>query len=203
MQFAAVPVVPAPSGSGITVSLDASGEVVRARASEAGRLSSAIYEETQLFPLFVYALLLVGLAVEVGAVGSALMKSGQSMQANLGIIAAMAACNALVMNLLVLRTRVDATELYLCLGWLPLFWTRIPLESIQDLRCVTYRPLRDAGGWGMRFGRFEDFPCRYWNARGNQGVLVVTAKHRYIVGSQRSEDLYRVLSRSKLNGMRP
>lgn len=186
------------------MSLDASGEVVNARVDKAGGLTAIIFEETQFFPSFVYALLLISLVAEVLIVGAALLSEGESAQTNFAVMAFVAVITSFVFNALVFRTRVDASEIYVCLGWIPIFWTRIPLSSVEEPRVVTYHPLRDAGGWGMRFGRFEGSACRYWNARGNQGVFFATPKHRYIVGSQKSDDLYRALIRAKLsnNGSR-
>jgi len=180
------------------VSLDASGEVARAQAG-AG-LSTALYEETQFFAPWVYVFVILGIVVQCVGSTIALNATGDESQAGAGIIAIIAAVACLLLNLLVLRTRVDAHELYVCLGWIPCFWTRIPLAEIEEARIATYRPLRDAGGWGMRFGRFEGAPCRYWNARGNEGVFLITSKQRYLIGSQRREELYRVLSRSAKNG---
>lgn len=184
------------------MSLDASGEVARAQAS-AG-LSTALYEETQFFAPWVYILVILGIAVQCVGTTIALNAASDDSQTSAGIIAVIAAIACLVLNMLVLRTRVDAHELYVCLGWIPCFWTRISLAEIDEARIATYRPLRDAGGWGMRFGRFEGEPCRYWNARGKEGVFIITSKQRYMIGSQRREELYRVLSRSTKNGnLRP
>lgn len=189
------------SRSVTNVSLDVSGEAARTRASQAGGLTAIIFEETQYFPSFIYVLLVISLIAELLIVGTAMVNAGESAQTNFAIVAFGVVITCFVFNMLVLRTRVDASEIYICLGWLPIFWTRIPLSSVEEPRVVTYHPLRDAGGWGMRFGRFEGAACRYWNARGNQGVFFATAKHRYIIGSQQSENLYRALSRSGLNGI--
>jgi hypothetical protein len=56
--------------------------------------------------------------------------------------------------------------------------------------------LRDAGAWGVRFGRFEGASCRHYNARGNRGVFLETSKRRYIIGSQNPERLHDALVRA-------
>lgn len=96
-----------------------------------------------------------------------------------------------VFDILALRTKVDSDAVQVRLGWpIPIFWKRIGIDTIREARVVTYRPLVDAGGWGMRFGRFEGVFTIYWNARGNRGVLIVTDKRRYIIGSQEPEALH-------------
>lgn len=97
----------------------------------------------------------------------------------------------LTANLLRITTEVGKTEVVVTFGlFLPLYWKRFPLDGIQELRPVTYRPIRDAGGWGIRFGRFNGAPCRFLNARGDRGVLLVTtAGKQFVIGSQEPEKL--------------
>ena len=88
-----------------------------------------------------------------------------------------------------MRTRVDGHELVVQFGYcFPIYRKRIPLQEIRRARVVEYRPIRD-GGWGIRFGRFEQERCRFLNCRGNRGVLLETARLRCIVGSQQPERL--------------
>jgi hypothetical protein len=109
-----------------------------------------------------------------------------------------------LMNFFLVTTRVLPDVVYVRFGVaVPMFWKRIPIDSIQSVSVVTYRPLRDAGGWGYRFGRFEGQRATYLTARGDRGVLVQTATHRYIIGSQSPEalchsieDLLRMMSRN-------
>src|SRR5262249_5098829 len=74
----------------------------------------------------------------------------------------------------------------------PLPFRRIPLEAIRSAEVVTYRPLRDYGGWGIRYG---------WNgtaytAQGNRGVQLVLANgRRVLIGSQTPEALHEALQR--------
>jgi hypothetical protein len=96
----------------------------------------------------------------------------------------------IAVNVLFMRTRVDGHELVVQFGYcFPIYRKRIPLQEIRRARVVEYRPIRDAGGWGIRFGRFEQERCRFLNCRGNRGVLLETARLRCIVGSQQPERL--------------
>ena len=72
-----------------------------------------------------------------------------------------------------------------------LYSTRIPLTEIARAEAVTYRPIRDYGGWGIRgMGR-----RRALNTRGNLGVLVTRADgSTVLIGSQRPRELLAALA---------
>ena len=67
-------------------------------------------------------------------------------------------------------------------------WSFLPAE-IEEAQVVTFRPLRDFGGWGIRRGR--DAHCL--NERGNTGVRFVHAGRAYIIGSDAPEGLLAAL----------
>ena len=157
-----------------------------------------LYEERQRFARWVYVLV-------AGVVAGAMVAFGLAASAEEGaarglwlVGAAHLAVGAFVSNILLVTTRVSNAELYVRFGWLfPMIWKRIPLGDILESRCVTYRPLRDAGGWGLRFGRFEGRSCRFYNARGHEGVLIETPKRRYIIGSQTPERLEAAIEQAR------
>jgi len=72
------------------------------------------------------------------------------------------------------------------LGWPG--WS-FPVAEMEDARVVTFSPLRDFGGWGIRRGR--DGFCL--NERGTTGVRVVHAGSAYIIGSDAPEELLTAL----------
>ena len=149
-----------------------------------------LYEEQQRFALWVYVVVLVAVAGAMVGVGLAAWAEEGAARGLWFAAAINLVVGALVSNILLVSTRVSNADVYVRLGWLfPMIWKRISLKDILESRCVTYRPLRDAGGWGMRFGRFEGRSCRYYNARGHEGVLIETPKRRYIIGSQTPERL--------------
>lgn len=175
------------------MSLDASDDVVVRPVTAEGSRVHSVYEETQLFHPLIYAILIVTALVSLVAVGSEMLSENEAADAGAFALFITVFGLGVAANLLVLRTRLAAGELYVALGWVPLFWTRIPVSELSEGRVVEYRPLRDAGGWGMRFGRFEGRACRYWNARGNRGVFIAGPNRRVIIGSQQPELLYRAL----------
>ncbi|RLB40384.1 MAG: hypothetical protein DRH30_08530 [Deltaproteobacteria bacterium] len=65
-------------------------------------------------------------------------------------------------------------------------WHEIPAESLAEATAVTYRPLRDYGGWGIRYSS----QGKAYNVRGNRGVRVcLTSGQTILFGSQRAEEL--------------
>lgn len=151
-----------------------------------------VFVEHQRFALWVYALVIGIMCTSVGAIVYAPAQNEKPIPHELAPV--YGALFLFLWDLLSLRTVVDQSGIHVRLGWpLPIFWKRIPFESIRAARVVMYRPLRDAGGWGLRFGRYEGQFAIYWNARGNRGVLIETDKRRYIVGSQKPEELFHVI----------
>jgi hypothetical protein len=66
----------------------------------------------------------------------------------------------------------------------------IPLDQIRRVAAVTYSPLLDYGGWGIRCGR----KGMAYNVSGNCGVQLELKEGRPIlVGSQRAEELARAI----------
>ena len=158
------------------------------------------FEEQQAFHWFVYAVVIVGLACTVIATETAFRLAGVAADAgdmwwvHLWIVFPL----AFAFNFLYMRTSVLGDELFVQFGYLfPVYRKRIPLKDILQARIVEYRPLREATGWGIRFGRFEGAPCRYLNCRGHRGVLVETQERPYIIGSQDPRQLHAALEEAR------
>lgn len=67
---------------------------------------------------------------------------------------------------------------------------RIPVHEIREVQAVTYRPLIEYGGWGIRRG------ANGWayNVSGNRGVRIYYHNGRqFLIGSQRAEELERAI----------
>jgi hypothetical protein len=98
----------------------------------------------------------------------------------------------LVGNLLCQKTTVNETNLTVTFGALfPLYRRQIARTQIATAEAVTYSPLADYGGWGIR-GWGKNVAL---NARGNRGVcLALHDGHRVLIGSQRPEDLAKALA---------
>lgn len=59
-------------------------------------------------------------------------------------------------------------------------------DSIISHRAISYSPLRDFGGWGIRYGSMG----KAYNVSGNRGVLLkLKDGNSLLIGSQRAEEL--------------
>ena len=88
-----------------------------------------------------------------------------------------------------LETAVRDEGLYICFVWL---WPErtIPWDQIRSVETRTYRPIRDFGGWGVRWVARGIV----YHARGNQGArLVLASGERVLIGSQHAEELVRAI----------
>jgi hypothetical protein len=75
---------------------------------------------------------------------------------------------------------------------LPFANRTIAPAQIARWEARTYRPIRDYGGWGVRFGPRG----RAYNVSGNRGVEITLANgKRVLVGSQRADDLAAAIAR--------
>jgi hypothetical protein len=93
-----------------------------------------------------------------------------------------------------LTVRVDLTRVWI--RFWPFSRREIPLDTIARHEARTYRPIREYGGWGVRWG-FGRRGLAY-NVSGNRGVqLELIDGKRLLIGSQRAEDLDAALSRAR------
>jgi hypothetical protein len=88
-----------------------------------------------------------------------------------------------------LVTEVRDDGLFIWFVWL---WPQrtIPWEEIRSAEPRIYRPIRDFGGWGVRWAARGIV----YHARGKQGVrLVLESGERVLIGSQHADDLARAI----------
>ena len=65
-------------------------------------------------------------------------------------------------------------------------WVVFGFESIQKAEASTYSPLKDYGGWGIRYGR----KGKAYNVSGNKGVLLTLRDGKNVlIGSKNHEAL--------------
>lgn len=88
-----------------------------------------------------------------------------------------------------LITEVRNDGLYV--RFFPLSHRIIPFEHIKFCEVRTYKPLKEYGGWGIRYGR----KGKAYNVSGNRGVQLELSKEKpLLVGSQKSEELARTIN---------
>jgi hypothetical protein len=70
------------------------------------------------------------------------------------------------------------------------------IDAIQILFCESrvYKPLRDFGGWGIRYNMKTRTSC--YNVRGNMGVFLELANgKKLLLGSQKPHDLLQAINK--------
>ncbi len=84
-----------------------------------------------------------------------------------------------------LRTRVTDKGLVLAWGAAEMIRKEFPFSDILHAKAVTYSPLKEFGGWGIRFGSGGKSA---WNIRGNRAVRLELAGGKiFYLGSARPE----------------
>jgi hypothetical protein len=98
-----------------------------------------------------------------------------------------------LMYSLKLITRVQPSQVVV--RFRPLLTRRFPIEDIVSCAARTYRPMREFGGWGLRFSPKYG---RAYNMHGNRGVqLVLKQGRKILIGSQRPEDLAEAINQQR------
>lgn len=102
---------------------------------------------------------------------------------------------AIVATLFKMSTEVSATCITISFGWIPIFRIQFQIQEIKCIEPCTYRPLRDALGWGIR---------RTWrgetvySARGNRAVRIVRNDGSIVlIGSQKPDELAGVIESAR------
>jgi hypothetical protein len=90
-----------------------------------------------------------------------------------------------------LRMTTDLVSDGLRIRFFPFYRRSIPLDEIKSFEVREYSPLREYGGWGVRFSPKHGTA---YNVSGNRGVqLVLMSGKRVLIGSQEPERLANAL----------
>ncbi|WP_114778414.1 DUF6141 family protein [Botryobacter ruber] len=77
---------------------------------------------------------------------------------------------------------------------------QVELHLVRDFERVTYNPISDYGGWGIRFG----LKGVAFNMAGNEGVkLYFYNRKPMLIGSQRASELFEAIRQAKEAGKGP
>jgi len=96
----------------------------------------------------------------------------------------------LLLPIVSLRTEVRTDGIYIRFFPLHLSFHKIPLEDLTAYGARTYSPIREYGGWGIRYRRRS----KAYNARGNRGVqLHLRNGEQILIGSQKPEEFVKAI----------
>ena len=154
------------------------------------------YEETVSFHPLVQFLYLLGVAGVVWAQAAAV----PTLPAVIGV--PLVLLPRMFGRLLIWMDADMLTAEFGHLGW-PI--QRVPITNIVRARVVSYRPIFQFGGWGIRAGRLDGEPTSVYTVRGTTGVLLELAEEqrvsgfrtkRFLIGSLEAERLVAVLGKA-------
>jgi hypothetical protein len=97
-------------------------------------------------------------------------------------------CGGLILLFRSLRLVTEVRREGLFIRYYPFHrsFRRVPLERVVRHAVVTYKPLRNYGGYGIRYG----LSGKAYNVSGNLGVRLEFSEGRHLlIGSQRPEEL--------------
>lgn len=169
--------------------------------------AAVVYREEQNFDWRMYALVALAEALVVATLvwfyqrGHLPSPGASPRELALSLVAAAALSVPLLVlvGLLRMTTEVTPTDVRVWFGWVPTYRRFVPVGAVQKIEVVSYRPVADYGGWGIRTGRDGE---RVLNARGNRGVrLDLSDGTRLLIGSQRPEVLAVAIERALRPGI--
>ncbi len=94
---------------------------------------------------------------------------------------------------IVMRLEYIVTDKEFAYRFFPLHlrWRILPFDEIATAEAVAYHPVREFGGWGIRFGWRGGMAYNVW---GDRGVRITRTNGKKILfGSQQPEELERAL----------
>jgi hypothetical protein len=89
-----------------------------------------------------------------------------------------------------LETEVDETGIHYKFRGIHFKRQSIPWQEVASAELVTYKPLREYGGWGIRYG----FHGKAYSVSGKKGIqLQLNSGAKILIGSRRGEEFYHTL----------
>ena len=162
-----------------------------ATRSGGGNRAGRHYREQMWAPLWVMAIIWLACGAAIFGTVQALRDTSLSAADAWPVLAAAAGASVLLLtalNLFFIRLDVEVRSDHVLVAFGPvnLVRKRIWFTEIEEVRGLTYRPLMEFGGWGIRFrpGRTA------WTIRGNQAAAVkLKSGRRIYVGSEHPQRL--------------
>jgi hypothetical protein len=155
-----------------------------------------IYREQQKFSLFlrwfVYISMIFAALLSILSVWEAASDqvSPNIRQIIVGVLVGTGVPIAIAVLFMYIRfeTEVRSDGLYVRYYPFHIHFKKIPPDDLSECYARQYRPIREFGGWGIRYGLFGK--GKAYNVTGNMGVqLIFKDGKRLLIGSQKSDKL--------------
>jgi hypothetical protein len=157
-------------------------------------MDEPVFREDQRFtqPWLWALVVVVAVAVWVALVAQFVGDGGDESGWALAIVAVVVGVGLPVL-LAFIRLTVEVFADRVAIRFRPFVRRTIALDSVVAVDAVTYRPLREYGGWGVKGWSRRKVA---YNVRGDRGVLLTLVDGRTVLlGSQRSAELEAAIGR--------
>lgn len=140
----------------------------------------------------VIAICGIGVAAFVSGLSHKPVKTLDPIGLVAGIVGVLGYISVLVlMRVCNLRVEVRQTGLFLRYFPFHLSFHKIPLEDVRSFQAVTYKPIREYGGWGIKYG----WNSKAYSVSGDRGLkLQFYSGKSLLIGSQRPQEMAEALS---------
>lgn len=142
------------------------------------------YNEVQRFTQrWVWGLLIVVFLITIIPIATLITENGFDKSLSWALIfpVAITALVMLLFYLLRLETTIDAQGVHY--RFFPIPKKMIPWKDIEECYVRQYSPLREYGGWGIRFG----LNGKAYNVKGNKGIQVKLKSGKKILFGTQNE----------------
>lgn len=148
-----------------------------------------IFREVQRFGLWIWAVIIVETVGAITAIVIARLERNTTL-AVLVTLVILTLSFVVLFLILRLETEVRSDGLYVRLYPFHISYKKFVRQDIEEYHACEYRPIRDYGGWGIRYG----LKGKAYNVSGKKGVqLVFKNGKRLLVGSQRTGELVKAI----------
>lgn len=155
------------------------------------------YKEVQRFTQWwVWALLLVVFFATIIPIITLITENGFDTSYSWAIIfpAATTGLVVLLFYFLKLETTIDAKGIHY--RFFPFKKNTIPWQEIESVYVREYSPIKEYGGWGIRFG----LSGKAYNVKGNKGIQVkLKSGKKILFGTQNESEVQNVINLYRQN----
>lgn len=149
---------------------------------------AALFREEQRFTQsWVWALVVVAAVASWVALGAVVLGSDDGGSGWIAVLVAVLGGVGLPLLFALARLTVEVLADRVEIRYRPFTTRTILLDAVVAAEAVSYHPVRDYGGWGIKGWSRRKVA---YNVRGDRGALLTLADGRTVlIGSQRPDDL--------------